>query len=64
MLFSDPEWPQTLTELLPEEFTGFTSGSLMEVVQYPGEDPKCKLHVLVLKSERTLNVHALFSPHP
>ena len=38
-LFSDPEWPQILTELLPEEFLGFTTGSPLVVVQYPGEAP-------------------------
>ena len=38
VLFTDPD--QIMSELLPEEFIGFRTGSPMEVVQYPGEDPK------------------------
>ena len=53
VLFSDPDWHQILTELLPEEFLGFPTGSPMVVVQYPGEAPKCKMYPLVLKSART-----------
>ena len=53
LLFSDPDWPQILTELFPEEFIGFVTGSPMEVVQYPGEDARCTMHALVTKSERT-----------
>jgi hypothetical protein len=53
LLFSDPDWPQILTELFPEEFIGFVTGSPMEVVQYPGENARCTMHALVIKSERT-----------
>ena len=54
VLFSDAEWPQIMTVLFPEEFVGFVTGSPMEVVQFPGEAPKCTMHALVFKSERTL----------
>ena len=54
VLFSDAEWPQIMTVLFPAEFVGFVSGSPMEVVQFPGEAPKCTMHALVFKSERTL----------
>ena len=52
-IFSDPDWPQILTELLPEEFLGFTTGSPLIVRKYPGEAPKCKMYPIVLKSART-----------
>ena len=43
-----------MTVLFPAEFVGFVSGSPMEVVQFPSEAPKCTMHALVFKSERTL----------
>ena len=52
-LFMEPEWPQILQDLFPEEFIGFPTGSPMEVAKYPGEDPRCKMHVLAYKSAHT-----------